>query len=120
MTKILNRGEIWLVNWSPGRGSEQQGLRPAVIIQTDAANLNPNYPNTIVVAISTKGKKVPFHISVEPSSLNGLNKKSYIKAEQILTISKDRLIKRIGKLEEKYIKQIDNAIKLVLELNSLN
>ncbi len=117
MINIVNRGEIWWVNWSPGRGSEQQGLRPAVIIQTDAANLNPKYPNTIVVAISTKGKSVPFHIVVEPSSANGLNKKSFIKTEQILTISKERFVKRIGMLEEKYLKQVEDAIKLVLDLN---
>ena len=117
MINNVNRGEIWWVNWSPGRGSEQQGLRPAVIIQTDAANLNPKYPNTIVLAISTKGKSVPFHIVIEPSSANGLNKKSFIKTEQILTISKERLVKRIGMLEEKYLRQIEKAIKLVLDLN---
>ena len=117
MTNNLNRGEIWLVNWSPGRGSEQQGLRPAVIVQTDAANFNPKYPNVIVVAISTKGRSVPFHIVVEPSPVNGLNKKSFIKTEQILTVSKERLIKQIGMLEEKYLTQIEEAIKLVLDLD---
>ena len=54
MSKTLKRGEIWWVDWSPGRGSEQQGVRPALIVQTDAANLNPKYPNTIVVAINSK------------------------------------------------------------------
>jgi mRNA interferase MazF len=117
MSKKVKRGEIWLVNWSPGRGSEQQGLRPAVIIQTDAANLNPNYPNAIVVAMSTKGKSVPFHVVVAPSSVNGLNKISYIKSEQVLTVSKERLVKQIGMLEEKYMSQVEGAIKLVLDLN---
>jgi mRNA interferase MazF len=116
MSKILKRGEIWWVDWSPGRGSEQQGIRPALIVQTDAANLNPKYPNTIVVAISTKGKPVPFHIPVQPSSQNGLSKVSYIKTEQLLTISKERLIKRIGVLEREVMEQVEKAIKLVLDL----
>ena len=116
MSKILKRGEIWWVDWSPGRGSEQQGIRPALIVQTDAANLNPKYPNTIVVAISTKGKPVPFHIPVQPSSQNGLSKVSYIKTEQLLTISKERLIKRIGVLEKEVMEQVEKAIKLVLDL----
>ena len=54
--KNPKRFEIWLVNWNPGRGSEQEGLRPSLVIQTDAGNINPNYPNTIVLAISTKGR----------------------------------------------------------------
>jgi len=116
MTKKVRRGEIWLVNWNPGRGSEQQGFRPALIIQTDAANLNPNYPNTIVVAISTKGKSVPFHIIVEPSLKNGLKKRSYVKAEQLLTISKERLVKCIGLLEKETMSQVEEAVKIVLEL----
>ena len=116
MIKKVRRGEIWLVNWNPGRGSEQQGFRPAIIVQTDAANLNPNYPNTIVVAISTKGKPVPFHITVEPSLQNGLKKRSYIKAEQLLTISKERLVECIGLLEKEVTVQLEQAIKMVLEL----
>lgn len=60
--KSLKRFEVWLVNWNPGRGSEQEGIRPSLIIQTDAGNINPNYPNTIVLAISTKGRELLFHI----------------------------------------------------------
>lgn len=116
MNKNLKRGDIWWIDWSPGRGSEQYGIRPALIIQTDAANSNPKYPNTIIVAISTKGKPVPFHIPVEPSSKNGLKELSYIKTEQLLTVSKKRLIKHIGELEGKYTKEAEKAIKSVLEL----
>jgi mRNA interferase MazF len=49
---VIRRGQIWLVDWSPGRGSEQLGQRPAIVIQTDAANSNPRYPNTIVVTLA--------------------------------------------------------------------
>ena len=70
----------------------------------------------MVVAISTKGKPVPFHVPVDPSSGNGLKKKSYVKAEQLLTISKDRLVERIGLLEKELLVQVEEAIKLVLEL----
>ncbi|MBA4397638.1 MAG: growth inhibitor PemK [Syntrophus sp. (in: bacteria)] len=93
MYKEVHRGDIWFLDWSSGRGSEQTGMRPAVIIQTDAANRNPHYPNTIVLTISTKGKAVPFHVSVKPSEENGLKETSFVKCEQILTISKVRLIR---------------------------
>lgn len=105
------------MDWSPGRGSEQTGLRPAVVIQTDAANLNEHYPNIIVLTVSTKGKPVPFHIVIRPSKQNNLRAESFIKCEQILTISKERLISRIGLLEKEYMEKIKRAVKLVLELD---
>ncbi len=113
--KNPKRGEIWFIDWSPGRGSEQTGTRPAVILQTDLANLNENYPNSIVLALSTKGKNISFHIKITPSVENGLNEISFVKCEQIMTISKERLIKCIGKLEEQYITNIEKAVKKVLE-----
>src|SRR6266550_1296907 len=47
MPSSPRRGEIWDVNWSPGRGAEQKGTRPALIIQNDRGNTSPSYPMTI-------------------------------------------------------------------------
>ncbi|GAC1525016.1 MAG: hypothetical protein NVS3B14_24090 [Ktedonobacteraceae bacterium] len=47
------RGEIWDVNWSPGRGAEQQGTRPALVIQNDRGNASSTYPLTIVASMSS-------------------------------------------------------------------
>ncbi len=116
MDKEVRRGDIWFVDWSPSRGSEQAGIRPAVIIQTDAANRNPHYPNTIVLTIGTKGKAVPFHVAVNPSEENGLNETSFVKCEQILTISKERLIRRVGRLEDERLETAAAAIHRVLEV----
>ncbi len=116
MLSEIHRGDIWVVDWSPGRGSEQIGSRPAVVIQTDAANLNPHYPNTIVVTVSTKGKAVPFHIAIDTSEKNGLKEKSYIKCEQVLTISKKRLVRRVGGLEEEYLGLVTKALQQVLAI----
>lgn len=114
--ELLKRGSIWLVDWSPGRGLEQEGIRPALVVQTDLANQNPKYPNVIIVTISTKGRPLPFHISVTPTALNGLNQISYIKCEQILTISKDRLFRYCGFLEADILKKVDVALKGVLNI----
>lgn len=116
MSKLPKRGEIWLLDWSPSRGSEQSGFRPALIIQTDAANRNPGYPNTIVLAISTKGKPVPFHVAIQPEKKNGLTEISYVKCEQILTVAKERLVKKLGSIDEKIIGQVVQAVRLVLEI----
>jgi len=109
-----SRGEVWWVNWSPGRGSEQVGRRPAVIIQTDQANHNPRYPNTIVLTVSTKGHPVPFHIAITPTRTNGLSSVSYIKCEQIMTIDKGRLESRIGRLTPEEMQRIEYALHITL------
>ena len=104
------------MDWSPGRGSEQTGLRPAVVIQTDAANRNPHYPNTIVLTVSTKGKAVPFHVPVNPSEGNGLQEKSFVKCEQILTVSKERLVRCVGCLDDERMEAVAVATRRVLEI----
>jgi len=90
--------------------------RPAVVVQTDAANRNPKYPNTIVVTVSTKGRDVPTHVRVEPDERNGLARTSYVKCEQVLTISKHRLERRLGRLAKDGIESIDRALGVALAL----
>jgi mRNA interferase MazF len=116
MNNTPKRGEIWLLDWSPSRGSEQAGFRPALIIQTDAANSNPNYPNTIVLAVSTKGKQVPFHVALTPNKLNALTEASFVKCEQVLTVAKERLVKRLGVIDAGELQLINRAVRLVLEV----
>lgn len=115
--RTARRGEIWLVDFSPGRGSEQTGRRPALILQNDAGNRSPTYPNTIVLAMTSKGKAISFHIRVEPTAENGLQTSSWIKCEQILTISKTRLIgQAIGSLTSEELGQVEAAVKRSLQL----
>ena len=112
----LSRGDLWWVDWSPGRGSEQLGRRPALIVQTDAANHNPRYPNTVVVTISTKGRDVPFHVPLQATQHSGLATPSLVKCEQVLTISKERLESRLGAVSERELAEVDEAMRLVLDL----
>ncbi len=112
----ISRGDLWWVNWSPGRGAEQTGRRPALVVQTDAANHNPRYPNTIVVTVSTKGRGVPFHVPVGVSDESGLTSPSFAKCEQLLTISKERLESRLGNTSEEELAQVDEELRLVVDL----
>src|SRR5438093_13548308 len=91
MRADIRRGDLYWVDWSPGRGSEQTGTRPVLVIQTDAANRNPNYPNTIVLTVTSVRRDVPTHVGLEPSEYNDLKHLSFVKCEQIMTIDKDRL-----------------------------
>ncbi len=113
---IIRRGEIYWVDWNPARGSEQAGRRPALIVGTDAGNANARYPNTIVAAISTSGRPIATHVPLTPSARNGLAAPSFVKCEQLVTISKDRLGARIGHIEAQELSQINAALRHSLDL----
>ena len=113
----LERGQLYWVNRSPARGSEQAGRRPGLIIQNNPFNSNERYPNTIVLAITTSDRSIPIHVEIAPDAANGLQQTSYVKCEQIITISRDRLAEFIGTLSENQMQQIDFALKRVLALN---
>ena len=117
MRSDILRGDIWWVDWSPGRGSEQVGVRPALVVQTDLANRNPRYPNTMVVAVSTKGRgDAPSHVRLLPSTENGLTKTSFVKCEQMQTIDKGRLGRRLGSVSESDLDRVNSALRAVLSL----
>lgn len=113
---VIKRGEIYWVDWNPARGSEQAGRRPALIVQTDAANTNPRYPNTIVAAVSTSGRAIATHIPLTPSAQNGLPAPSFVKCEQLFTLSKSRLQSRLGQIEPAELAQVDAALRQSLDL----
>lgn len=110
------RGEIWDVNWSPGRGAEQQGTRPALIIQNDRGNASLSYPLTIVASMSRTERELPLHVRIAPSEENGLTDFTDVKCEQIMTIEKSRLMRRRGSITPEDLSRVDVALKLSLDL----
>ena len=113
MKDFPKRGEVWLVNWNPARGSEQAGRRPALVIQNDIGN--EMAPTTIVAAISSSVKIFPMNVKIDPLE-GGLDLPSIIKTSQILTVAKERLEKRLGRLSTKKMEDVNKAIKLSLNL----
>lgn len=111
------RGEIWDVNWSPGRGAEQQGTRPALIIQNDRGNASSSYPLTIVASMSRTERELPLHVRITPSEENGLTAETDVKCEQVMTIEKSRLIRRRGNITPEEMSRVDVALKLSLNLS---
>ncbi len=115
-TTSPRRGEIRDVNWSPGRGAEQQGTRPALIIQNDRGNASPNYPLTIVASMSRTERELPLHVRITPSEENGLTDYTDVKCEQVMTIEKSRLLRRRGSISNEELARVDTALKLSLNL----
>ena|SRR3990167_5959974 len=107
------RGEVWLVNFNPGRGSEQRGVRPALVIQNDTGNIYAS--TTIVAAITSTIKEFPVTVVLSPGE-GGLKQRSMINLAQLLTIDKGRLQKRLGHLSDAVIEQVNEAVRVSLDV----
>ena len=103
----IKRGQLYYADLSPIVGSEQDGIRPVLILQNDKGNLHS--PTTIVAAITSRKTKkyIPTHVKVRS---HGLRKDSIVLLEQIRTIDKTRLTEYIGNLDNDTMKKIDYAI----------
>ena len=96
------------MNFNPARGNEQAGIRPAVIIQNDIGNLYS--PTTIVAACSTAiNKPFPFIFNITARE-SGLDINTSVNLAQIMTIDKNRLVKKIGVVPPAKIIDLDKAI----------
>ena len=112
----VKRGEIYYADLSPVVGSEQGGMRPVLIVQNDTGNRHS--PTVIAAAITSQtGKaRLPTHINIAGGSV-GLTKDSVILLEQIRTIDKKRLREHMGRLDEKQMMEVDDAIAVSFGLN---
>ncbi len=109
MINGVKRGDIYYADLSPVVGSEQGGMRPVLIVQNDVGNKHS--PTVIAAAITSQinKAKLPTHIELGAKTY-GLSKDSVILLEQIRTIDKKRLKDRMGKLDDKLMDKVDNAI----------
>lgn len=94
----MRKGEIWHVDLNPVKGSEQAGFRPMVIL---SGNLVNRYLKVVITAPLTSSIKNYKGIPIlDPSPQNGLKFKSELMVFHIRSISKDRLIEKIGKVSK--------------------
>ena len=113
---IPKRGEIYLVNFDPAIGAEIKKTRPALILQNDIANRYSSV--TIVAAITSFSDKDGKMYSTEVfigDSEGGLDNDSVALLNQIRTIDKRRLVKKLGVLKDKTMAQIDKAVQISLD-----
>jgi mRNA interferase MazF len=113
------RGEIYLVEFDPTRGHEIKKTRPALIIQNDIGNRYSSV--TIVAAVTSKLSPTPYpvEVTVEPTKANGLSFLSQIHLDQIRSIDRERLLKRLGAVDLATMRQVDDAINISLGLVKL-
>ena len=111
----VKRGEIWLADLSPARGTEQAGTRPVVVVQSDRAN--PYSPHTIIVPFTTKIrlKLLPSHVLVHAGE-GGLTQDSVALCEQIRVADVGRLIRLIGSVPKTRMDEVDLALRAILSV----
>lgn len=114
MSVDIKRGEIYWVDWEEGKGSEQAGVRPALIIQNDTGNAVS--PTTIVASLTTApNKPYPFLVSFTKKE-SSLSKGGAVDLAAIVTIDKARLGDKCGQLNSKKMVEVNRAIKISLSL----
>jgi mRNA interferase MazF len=111
----INRGDVVLCDLNPVIGTEQSGIRPAVILQIDRANAVS--PHTIMAPFTTKIRRalLPSHVLV-PAGVGGLSQDSVALCEQVRIIDKRRIIKVLGHLDDSYMEETTKALRTILGL----
>ena len=106
----MNRGEVWWVNFDPSVGGETQKIRPAIIISNDAANKFLNRVQVVPLTSNT-GRVYPSEAVVAFDS-----QISKAMADQMTTVSKQRLINKAGKLSHEDMQKVERVVQVHLGL----
>lgn len=113
-----HRGEVWIADFDPTVGAEIKKTRPALILQNDTAN--EHSPITIVAAITSKFDEELYPTEVFiPQGEGGLEQESVALLNQMRSVDRRRLIKRLGRLREETMREIENALKVSVGLTEL-
>ena len=109
-----SRAEIWGVNLGLGKGHEQAGQRPGLIVSVDKFNHGPA-GLVVVIPLTTVDKQIPWHVKIEPPE-GGVNQASYIKTEDVRSVSKKRLSGKWGTISKNTMGKVDYRVRILLNL----
>lgn len=101
--RTVSKHDIWLVNLDPTVGSEVKKTRPCIIVSPDAMN---KWIKTVIIVPMTSSNKA--YVSRVPVEFLGV--RGQVMLDQIRTIDKQRLIKKIGELNSVEAKQVSNRL----------
>ncbi|MEO6469471.1 MAG: type II toxin-antitoxin system PemK/MazF family toxin [Acidimicrobiia bacterium] len=115
----MRRGEIVWADLDPVRGNEANKRRPVVIVSNDGANREADQLGRgviTVVPISSNVRRVyPFQVLV-PAARGPLRRDAKVQAEQIRSLSMERIGKSVGRLPADLLAEVDDAVRLHLAL----
>ncbi|PQA82842.1 growth inhibitor PemK [Limnohabitans sp. TS-CS-82] len=106
---MVSRGDVWLVNLDPSVGSEIRKSRPCVVISPP--ELNDHLKTVIVAPMTSQGFQAPFRIPLTFQGTTGL-----VLLDQLRTIDKSRLIKKLGRIQPKTLTTTLQKLKELFEV----
>jgi len=107
-----SRGDVWMVDLNPVRGHEQSGMRPAVIVSVDPLNHSPA-GIVIIAPVTSKEKGIPFHVRLERGE-GGMTKRSFIKCEDVRSVSVERLARRLGSIPPETMATVEDRLRILM------
>ncbi|HEX5708742.1 MAG TPA: type II toxin-antitoxin system PemK/MazF family toxin [Pyrinomonadaceae bacterium] len=105
----VSRGEIWLADLDPTRGSEQAGTRPVLIFQNDAVNKFTTTTLTIPLTTNLRRASLPTCVRIS-SGEGGLRSDSVALCHQLRVLDKARLFKRLGVVSRQTLSLIESCV----------
>lgn len=113
----MKKFDIYLVDLNPRKGHVQAGVRPYVIIQSNA--FNPYSSTLMMVPLTSNQKKVfPSEFLIHPSKKNGLSEDSRYLGDQVMVLDKKFLVKKLGELEEEYYPQVHESLSIAFDIEN--
>lgn len=112
----MKQGEVWLINLDPTIGAELKKTRPAIIVNDNSLG---KLPLKIIVPLTDWKKRyeiAPWMVKIMPDSLNNLHKESVADCFQIRSISEERFVRKIGKINTNNLEDIKDALSKVLAI----
>ncbi len=114
---LLKQFDVLLVNFSPTKGSEQRGVRPCIVLESNGFKDRGSI--TVVCPLTTNLKKLySFDTRIAPSKANGLSEPSKLMLRQLRVIDQNRVHKRLGSLELKYRDSIRESLSILFDLRA--
>lgn len=112
------RGDVYICEFGPGRGSEQSGVRPAVVVERSTYSRLASKRQVLVAPASTSPHlaRLDFCVPVSARGGTGLRRKSYVNVSHVYAVAKERLQKRIGRISDSKMEEIDAALRLIFDL----
>ena len=111
---VPRRGEIWLADFGIPVGREQGLRRPALIVSGDRVNAGAGGV-VIVIPITSRGRGMPLHVEID-SAESGLDLTSYVRCEDIRSVSMERLIVKLGGAPVDAMFRVEQVMRWVLGL----
>lgn len=109
-----SRTEIWEVDLGKGKGHEQSDKRPGLLVSVDEFNHGPA-GLVVLLPLTSRDKGIPWHVEITPNE-GGVKKDSYIKCEDIRSVSVKRLRSRWGEVSGNTMKEVEERLKILLKL----